>query len=152
MLAEAKGVAALALTELGVSADAIRDEISLVVGRGPSSSDAPKLPFTPRAKTVLDLAPREALELGDHSIGTEHLLLGVLHAGQGVAVQVLAGLDIEPGLLRSTVLTLREQQPPPRTTEGRLAAIDSTLQHVLRQQDAIMRALNLPNDPSPDSK
>jgi len=150
MLAEGRGVAALALTELGVSADASRDEVSRVVGRGPSPTDGPKLPFTPRAKKVLELALREAAQLSDRSIGTEHLLLGVLREGQGVAVQVLAALDVEPGRLRSTVLRLREQQPPSLTVEGRLDAIDSTLQQILRQQDAIMRAVNRLVDPPPE--
>lgn len=120
-----------------------------MVGRGPSPADLPKLPFTPRAKKVLELALREALQLSDRSIRTEHLLLGVVREGQGVAVQVLTALDVDPDRLRSSVLRLREEQPPALTIDGRLDAIDSILQRILRQQDAIMTALRGLADPPP---
>lgn len=149
LLAEGKGVAAAALTELGASADAGRAEVARVVGRGPSPADLPKLPFTPRAKKVLELALREALQLSDRSIRTEHLLLGVVREGQGVAVQVLTAIDVDTDRLRSSVLRLREAQPPALTIDGRLDAIDSTLQRMLRQQDAIMTALRGLADPPP---
>ncbi len=98
---------------------------------------------------MLELALREALQLSDRSIRTEHLLLGVVREGQGVAVQVLTALDVDPDRLRSSVLRLREEQPPALTIDGRLDAIDSILQRILRQQDAIMTALRGLADPPP---
>ena len=150
------GLDAEALRSIGIDLDAVRRQAEAAFGPGAlnrhcrGSRHRGFLPFSPRAKKVLELALREAAQLSDRSIGTEHLLLGVLREGQGVAVQVLAALDVEPGRLRSTVLRLREQQPPSLTVEGRLDAIDSTLQQVLRQQDAIMRAVNRLVDPPPE--
>jgi ATP-dependent Clp protease ATP-binding subunit ClpC len=108
---EAQGLARQALTELGVSAGAVREQIRVIVGageRGPSGH----IPFTPRAKKVLELALREAMQLGTDYIGTEHLLLGLLREGQGVAAQVLSKLGKSLDEVRHTVIALYEQQPP----------------------------------------
>src|SRR5829696_3245407 len=79
---EGGGVAAQALTQLGVSLEAVRDQVKEIIGRG---AEAPTghIPFTPRAKKVLELSLREALELGHNYIGTEHILLGLLREGEG---------------------------------------------------------------------
>ena len=93
---EEQGVAARALTGLDISLEAVRAEVKEIVGQGKSAPTG-HIPFTPRAKKVLELSLREAIQLGHNYIGTEHILLGVIREGEGVAAQVLiklgAGLD-----------------------------------------------------------
>jgi hypothetical protein len=88
LIHEREGVAARALTELGISLEAVRSEVVEIVGHG---AEAPTghIPFTPRAKKVLELSLREAMSLGHNYIGTEHILLGLIREGEGVAAQVL---------------------------------------------------------------
>ena len=85
---EGEGVAASALASLDISLETVRREVEEIVGRG---KEAPRghIPFTPRAKKVLELSLREALQLGHNYIGTEHILLGLVREGEGVAAQVL---------------------------------------------------------------
>ena len=95
LLHEGEGIAAQVLESAGVSVEAARAKVATIAGPG-SSSPSGHLPFTPRAKKVLEMALREALQLGANFIGTEHLLLGLLREGQGVAVEVLqnSGADL----------------------------------------------------------
>src|SRR5205814_6748295 len=88
LLRNHEGGAAVALKSLDISLDAARAEVESLVGRGVSTPSG-HVPFTPRAKKVLELSLREAIQLGHYDIGTEHLLLGVIREGEGVAVQVL---------------------------------------------------------------
>jgi ATP-dependent Clp protease ATP-binding subunit ClpA len=96
LIREGEGVAARALEALGISLEAVRQQVEEIIGRG---KEAPSghVPFTPRAKKVLELSLRESQQLGHNYIGTEHLLLGLIREGEGVAAQVLvnvgAGLD-----------------------------------------------------------
>jgi hypothetical protein len=107
---EGEGVAAKALESLGVRLEAVREKVEETVGpAGSSTTGSP--PFTPRAKKVLELSLREALQLGHNYIGTEHLLLGVLREGEGVAVQVLATLGADKVRLREQVIVLLGGQP-----------------------------------------
>jgi hypothetical protein len=96
LIHEGQGVAAKALETLGISLEAVRGEVGEIIGQGDQAPSA-HIPFTPRAKKVLELSLREALELGHNYIGTEHILLGLVREGQGVAAQVLvkqgAGLE-----------------------------------------------------------
>jgi ATP-dependent Clp protease ATP-binding subunit ClpC len=85
---EREGVAARALASFGVVLDRVREQLGEMIGQGDSSPSG-HVPFTPRAKKVLELALREALQLGHNYIGTEHVLLGLLQEGEGVACQVL---------------------------------------------------------------
>jgi ATP-dependent Clp protease ATP-binding subunit ClpC len=105
LLREEEGVAAKALTSLGVSLEAVRHDVGEIVGRG---SEVPRghIPFTPRAKKVLELSLREALQLGHNYIGTEHILLGLIREGEGVAAQVLQKLGAELNRVRQTVVQL----------------------------------------------
>jgi ATP-dependent Clp protease ATP-binding subunit ClpC len=105
LLREDEGVAARALTTLGVSLEAVRRDVGEIVGRG---SEAPRghIPFTPRAKKVLELSLREALQLGHNYIGTEHILLGLIREGEGVAAQVLQKLGADLDRVRQTVVQL----------------------------------------------
>jgi hypothetical protein len=96
LIHEQEGVAAIALTELGISLEGARAQVVQIVGQGDEAPTS-HIPFTPRAKKVLELSLREALQLGHNYIGTEHILLGLIREGEGVAAQVLtsqgAGLD-----------------------------------------------------------
>jgi len=103
LLYEGEGVAARALESLGISRADVRDRIAEIAGPGPGSPPLP-LPFTPRAKKVLELSLREALALGHHYIGTEHLLLALLHDGEGVGARALAALGADNARIREQVL------------------------------------------------
>jgi ATP-dependent Clp protease ATP-binding subunit ClpC len=96
LIHEGEGVAAKALESLGISLQAVRTEVEEIIGQGQSAPTG-HIPFTPRAKKVLELSLREAKQLGHNYIGTEHILLGLIREGEGVAAQVLvklgAGLD-----------------------------------------------------------
>ena len=88
LIHEGEGVAAKALESLGISLEAVRSQVEEIIGQG-GSSPSGHIPFTPRAKKVLELSLREALQLGHNYIGTEHILLGLIREGEGVAAQVL---------------------------------------------------------------
>jgi ATP-dependent Clp protease ATP-binding subunit ClpC len=105
LLREEDGVAAKALASLGVSLEDVRRDVGEIVGRG---SEVPRghIPFTPRAKKVLELSLREALQLGHNYIGTEHILLGLIREGEGVAAQVLQKLGADLNRVRQTVVQL----------------------------------------------
>lgn len=119
MIHEGEGVAARALAAHGVTLERARAEVTQILGdAGTPFRGSP--PFTPRSKAVLELSLREAIERGNEYLGTEHLLLGLLREGQGVAVHVLATLAGDPADVRSTVLDLLAGGPP-----GALAAVDS---------------------------
>ena len=112
MLAEGEGVASKALTELGFELDAVRERVLGVIPRGAPGTASGAPPFTPRAKKVLELSLREALELTHNYIGTEHLLLGLIREGEGVAAQVLTAAGVEAVAVRSKVLTLLAGHQP----------------------------------------
>ncbi|GAA4263793.1 ATP-dependent Clp protease ATP-binding subunit [Dactylosporangium darangshiense] len=103
LVREGEGVAAKMLESLGISRDAVREQVEEIVGRGVLEL-AGSVPFTPRAKRVLELSLREALLLGHTSIDTEHILLGLTREGEGVAAQVLMRLGVEQSAVRQAVL------------------------------------------------
>jgi prophage maintenance system killer protein len=105
LLREGEGVAARALESLGISLAAVRDQVEEIIGHG-QITPAGHIPFTPRAKKVLELSLREALRLGHNYIGTEHILLGLVREGGGVAAQVLARFGVDHARLRKQVLRL----------------------------------------------
>jgi len=105
LLHEGDGVAARALESMGISLDGARGQVKEIIGRG-NDSPAGHIPYTPRAKKVLELSLREALQLGHHYVGTEHVLLGLLREGQGVAAQVLTRLGAEHAQVREHILGL----------------------------------------------
>ena len=94
LIHEGEGVAAKALESLGISLEAVRSQVEEIIGQG-GSSPSGHIPFTPRAKKVLELSLREALQLGHNYIGTEHILLGLIREGEGVAAQVLVKLGAD---------------------------------------------------------
>jgi ATP-dependent Clp protease ATP-binding subunit ClpA len=103
LLAEGTGVAAVTLNELGLTLDRVRELVVQTIGQ-PASRSEGRPPFTPRAKKVLELALREALGLGHNYIGTEHILLGLLREGSGVAAQALIRENIPLATAREAVL------------------------------------------------
>jgi Clp amino terminal domain, pathogenicity island component/UvrB/uvrC motif len=144
LIREGEGVAAKALESLGISLDAVRQQVEEIIGRG-QQVPFDVIPFTPRSKKVLELSLRESLQLGHNYIGTEHILLGLIREGDGVAAQVLVKLGADPNRVRQQVIQLIAAQPhpgglPPRegvpateararldAIEGRLAAIEGQL-------------------------
>ncbi len=103
LIHEGEGVAATSLESLGISLDAVREQVVEIIGHGTNSPNG-HIPFTPRAKKVLELSLREALQLGHNYIGTEHILLGLLREGDGVASQVLVKLGAELAKVRQKVI------------------------------------------------
>jgi ATP-dependent Clp protease ATP-binding subunit ClpC len=137
LLHEGAGVAAEALVSLGISLSAVRTEVEEVIGRG-GAAPAGHIPFTPRAKKVLELSLREALHLGHNDIGTEHLLLGLIREGDGVAAQVLTGLGADLEVVRTQVVQLVEGRAPERTSgrSGTSAAVQRrALRGLLTEDD-----------------
>ncbi|MDI9599089.1 MAG: Clp protease N-terminal domain-containing protein, partial [Acidobacteriota bacterium] len=103
LLREEEGVAARVLDGLDVSVEEVRAAVVRIVGSGEESPQG-QIPFTPRAKKVLELALREALSLGHNYIGTEHILLGLVREDEGVAARILLDLDAEPDKIRGEVM------------------------------------------------
>jgi ATP-dependent Clp protease ATP-binding subunit ClpC len=105
LIHEGEGVAAKALESLGISLEAVRSQVEEIIGQGQQAPSG-HIPFTPRAKKVLELSLREALQLGHNYIGTEHILLGLIREGEGVAAQVLVKLGADLGRVRQQVIQL----------------------------------------------
>jgi ATP-dependent Clp protease ATP-binding subunit ClpC len=105
LIHEGEGVAARALESMGISLESVRSQVVEIIGQG-SQAPSGHIPFTPRAKKVLELSLREALQLGHNYIGTEHILLGLIREGEGVAAQVLQQLGADLPKVRQTVIQL----------------------------------------------
>jgi ATP-dependent Clp protease ATP-binding subunit ClpA/prophage maintenance system killer protein len=151
LLHEGEGVAATALDSLGISLEAVRAQVEEIIGRGPTTPTG-HIPFTPRAKKVLELSLRQALQLGHNYIGTEHLLLGLLREGEGVAAQALARLGADHARVREGVLELltgKGEEPGAETRLVRLTPpvdlVDAAeqLAQVRRQKEAAIDAGDL---------
>src|SRR5487761_2471187 len=122
LIHEGEGVAAKALESLGISLEAVREKVEETIGpAGTSTTGSP--PFTPRAKKVLELSLREALQLGHNYIGTEHMLLGLVREGEGVAVQVLVSLGADLSRVRQQVIQLLSGYQSPGGKEGATAGV-----------------------------
>ena len=150
LIDEGAGVATTALTSMGINLDEMRQAVQDNVGRGAAPQpESGHIPFTPRAKKVLELSLREANQLGHNYIGTEHILLGLIREGGGAA-QLLAGAGVDQDRTRQQVIELlyghREADvaaaPPPATADeltGRLTSIAKRLDAIerrLRQSSA----------------
>src|SRR5450631_2948271 len=110
LIHEGEGVAAKALESLGISLEAVRQQVEEIIGQGQQAPSG-HIPFTPRAKKVLELSLREALQLGHNYIGTEHILLGLIREGEGVAAQVLVKLGADLNRVRQQVIQLLHGDP-----------------------------------------
>src|SRR5438874_6349733 len=105
LIHEGEGVAAKALQELGIELMVVRTQVEAMIGQGQSVPTG-HIPFTPRAKKVLELSLREALQLGHNYIGTEHILLGLIREREGVGAQVLQKVGADLDAVRKQVVTL----------------------------------------------
>ncbi len=105
LIHEGEGVAAKALESLGISLEAVREQVEEIIGQGQQAPTG-HIPFTPRAKKVLEFSMREALQINHPYIGTEHILLGLIREGEGVAAQVLIKLGADLNRVRNQVLQL----------------------------------------------
>ena len=105
LIHEGEGVAAKALEALNISLEGVRAQVEEIIGQGQQAPSG-HIPFTPRAKKVLELSLREALQLGHNYIGTEHILLGLIREGEGVAAQVLVKLGADLNRVRQQVIQL----------------------------------------------
>jgi hypothetical protein len=130
LIHEGEGVAAQVLTGMDVSLDTVRRKVEEIIGFG-SRAPSGHIPFTPRSKKVLEMSLREALQLGHNYIGTEHILLGLLREGEGVAAQVLTKLGCDLSGVRQTVVQLLSGHP--------------------EQAEAITRSVSGELPPEPDS-
>jgi ATP-dependent Clp protease ATP-binding subunit ClpC len=119
LIHEGEGVAAKALESMGISLEGVRSQVEEIIGQGQQAPSG-HIPFTPRAKKVLELSLREALQLGHNYIGTEHILLGLIREGEGVAAQVLVKLGADLSRVRQQVIQLLSgyQGKEPATAGG----------------------------------
>lgn len=141
LLCEGAGSAARALAAVNVTLDAARHELEAITGRGKQAQSSGHIPFTKRAKKSLELSLRESLRLGDHYIGTGHLLLGLTRQGDGVALQMLGKLGVDLDDLRERVT--QELHDHPERTDGVREPDDLLRQRtVLRQRDEIQALLD----------
>ena len=105
LIDEGDGTGVKALESLGISLDAVRQQVEEIIGQGQHAPSG-HIPFTPRAKKVLELSLRESVQLGHDYIGTEHILLGLIREGDGVAAQVLVKLGADLDRVRQQVIQL----------------------------------------------
>ncbi len=139
LLTEGHGVAAKALESMQISLDGARQQVEAIIGHG-QSRPAGHIPFTPRAKKVLELSLREALQLGHNYIGTEHIMLGLIREGDGVAAQVLVKLGADLNRVRQQVIQLLQghqaEEPAAVLSEelrDRLTAVAARLTEIERR-------------------
>jgi ATP-dependent Clp protease ATP-binding subunit ClpC len=141
LLANREGVADRALESLGITLDAARAEVREIIGPG---QEEPRghIPFTPRAKKILELSLREALNLGSEVIGTGHLLLGLVDEGDGVGAKILARQGASASAVREAVIALTDAEP--ESTEARPAAKAQAMTRELQfRADALIEVKEL---------
>jgi ATP-dependent Clp protease ATP-binding subunit ClpA len=136
LIHEGEGVAARALKSLGIGLEAVRQQVEAIIGPGQQAPPG-HIPFTPRTKKVLELALREATRLGHTYIGTEHILLGLIREGEGVAAQVLVRLGADPNRVRQQVIQLLDgyqgKEPQAAQAESRISLLGRSERHLLAQ-------------------
>ncbi len=140
LIHEGEGVAAEALGSLGISLDAVRQQVEEIIGQGQEALSG-HIPFTPRGKKVFELSLRESLQLGHNYIGTEHILLGLIREGDGVAAQVLVRLGADLNRVRQQVIQLVHGHQPKEPVLVRPAAQELSLPTVQDRLEAIERRL-----------
>jgi ATP-dependent Clp protease ATP-binding subunit ClpC len=147
LLREEDGLAARVLESLGVTLEEARAQVAQIIGEG-EKVETGQIPFTPRAKKVLELALREALMLGHNHLGTEHILLGIVRENEGVAARILLDFGADAEAVRNEVVRtlgpgapgpLRRYPKPGRTS--RLDAIEDRLDQIVKRLEAIERRL-----------
>jgi hypothetical protein len=143
LIGEGEGIAARALEALEISLDAVRQQVEEIIGRGQVAPPG-HIPFTPRAKKVLELSLRESLQLGHHYIGTEHILLGLIREGDGVAAQVLVRLGADLNRVRQQVIQLLAGHPAEEPGPG----VKSRLEMAEQRLTAIEQRVGIGPDTS----
>ncbi len=118
LIALGQGVAVNVLRKRGLDLDTVRAEVKKMVGKGPEQANTGNIPYTPRVKKVLALASKEAKALNHTYVGTEHILLGLLREGDGIAAQVLKGLDVDIEKTRQEILKELDPNSPPAADAG----------------------------------
>jgi ATP-dependent Clp protease ATP-binding subunit ClpC len=118
LVREGQGVAAKALESLGISLETVRQRVEDAVPPGRVEARTGHIPFTPRAKRVLEMSLGEAKQLGHRYIGTEHILLGLIHEGEGVAAQVLGALGADLDGVRERVIQLLAEYEARKSSSG----------------------------------
>jgi hypothetical protein len=151
LLREEEGLAARVLDVLGIEIEEVRAQVARIIGQGDEVPTG-QIPFTPRAKKVLDLSLREALRLGHNYIGTEHILLGLVGENEGVAARVLLDFELDAGTIRSEILRMLsgpavtdDRQPPrrpkPRPPEAPIAPeLAARIEQVRAEKEAAIEA------------
>jgi ATP-dependent Clp protease ATP-binding subunit ClpA len=134
LIHEGEGVAAKALESLGISLEAVRAQVEEIIGQGQSAPTG-HIPFTPRAKKVLELSLREALQLGHNYIGTEHILLGLIREGEGVAAQVLVKLGADLSRVRQQVVQVLGGYAGGEDVGARMRLVRMTVPDDLREAE-----------------
>ena len=157
LVREGDGVAAKAMAAMEISLQKVRQQVEEIIGRG-AQAPSGHIPFTPRAKRVLELSLRESLQLGHNYIGTEHILLGLVREGEGVAAQVLVRLGADLNRVRQQVIQLvhggkgeAEEADLPRSAVARglsLGEIHETLKAIADRLTAIERHLGITAPPA----
>jgi ATP-dependent Clp protease ATP-binding subunit ClpA len=158
---EGEGVAAKALEGLGIHLEAVRQQVEQIIGKGQQAPSG-HIPFTPRAKKVLELSLRESLQLGHDYIGTEHILLGLIREGDGVAAQVLVRLGADLNRVRAEVIKLvhggrgEEERvvgprPSPAIRDVFFREVQSALRSIEQRLTAIERHLGMTHGPAADA-
>jgi ATP-dependent Clp protease ATP-binding subunit ClpC len=142
LLREEEGLAARALESLRVTTEEVRAEVARIVGEGEESTTG-QMPFTPRAKKVLELALEEARSLGHNYVGTEHILLGVARENEGVAARILLDFRADAEGIRDRVIAMLSGAPPPeaRSRPSRPRTILDQIADIERRLEAIERRL-----------
>jgi ATP-dependent Clp protease ATP-binding subunit ClpC len=140
LLHEGEGIAAQALVSVGLTLESAREAVTELVGSGSSPSSS-HIPYTPRSKKVLELALREALQLGHNYIGTEHLLLALLREGEGMGAQAIAKLGSDLGGVRKAVLAILRERPRVsvtlNATDLRVSSVDPELKAMRLMLEAL---------------
>jgi ATP-dependent Clp protease ATP-binding subunit ClpC len=126
LIGEADGIAATVLQSLGITIQEVREEIEKIIGRG-SGFVAVEIPFTPRSKRVLELSLEESRTLGQDYVGTEHLLLGLIRDGEGVAARVLLNLGVDSKEVRAKVIEMLSEAKPALNERSRTRTKTPTL-------------------------
>jgi ATP-dependent Clp protease ATP-binding subunit ClpA len=160
LLREEEGVAARVLESLDITIEEARAQVARVVGEGGEAWSG-QIPFTPRAKNVLELSLREALSLGHNYIGTEHVLLGLVREADGVGARILLDFDADAEKIRDEVIRALSAPPPSLTAElervrkekeAAIAAHDFETAAVLRERERELQADVFPSGASVASK
>ena len=138
-----KEIASEALSSLNVTLDKVREQVESIIGYGEKVAEGNQLPFTPACKKVLELALREALQLGHNYIGTEHLLLGLVRESEGAAARILRNLAVDSDEVRKEVVRCLARRTPRKPATAARRRRPKTTVDVEREQSEIPRGFDL---------